>query len=844
MTSAPRRSPSRLPLAILWLTLLLAALLRFFRIGYQSLWADEGNSVAMAGRTLAEISTAAAADIHPPLYYWLLNLWVRVFGDSETALRALSALWGIVLVWLVYQIAVRLVDRRTALIATFFAAISPFLIYYSQEARMYEMLAALAGVLYYGLVRFILHENIVLPADGTGKTVSFSGLATGVIVVASIAGLYTHYTFLAIVGLVTLVYLLWVANSRRRGFVKIRLLHWGLLLIVIAFFYLPWAGTAISQLTSWPRTGTVVPLNEAISHILNLLALGPVSQLEPGSPWLSIFLLLFILGLWPWIRANGRRAHWLSWLLPLLAILVPVVMVLAGGLYKESYLKFLVVAAAPFCILLGRGVTGFMEALEKAAWKKRSAAPAVQSGRRRGAPTRGQPAKAARPAAAQPAAAPPVRDPVGRWLALIWLLIAVVLVSIPTVQTLAAYYFDPAVARDNYRGMAAYITAVGRPDDAIILNAPGQREVFEYYYDGPLPVYGLPEQRPPDAEATVAQLAEIARQHPHLYGLLWATDESDPQHIVEGWLDTHAYKATDTWQGNVRFVTYATQQDSDAWPRQEADIALDDQVSLTTYALSSREVESGDVLQLQLAWQAEQVPETDYTVFVQLLDQRNQVVAQHDAPPLSGERPTSGWQPGEIVLDNRGILIPPGTAPGDYRLIAGMYDPATGERLATEYADYIDLGSVRVNRPAVPPPPEALNMQNAERFSFDEITLLGNDRYKRGFRHEPDEPLRAGDLLHLTFFWRADVNPTAAWWFTARLVQGADTELAAVSGPLVSDLYPTLNWEQGEIVRGEHDLQIPDYVKPGRYQLQLFLHTGNPTDTIDRVILGRVTVSE
>lgn len=82
------------------------------------------------------------------------------------------------------------------------------------------------------------------------------------------------------------------------------------------------------------------------------------------------------------------------------------------------------------------------------------------------------------------------------------------------------------------------------------------------------------------------------------------------------------------------------------------------------------------------------------------------------------------------------------------------------------------------------------------------------------------------------------LNPTAAWWFTARLVQGVDTELAAVSGPLVSDLYPTLNWEQGEIVRGEHDLQIPDYVKPGRYQLQLFLHTGNPTDTIDRGDFG------
>ena len=837
MNSASRRSPSRLPLAILWLTILLAAVLRFFRIGYQSLWADEGNSVAMAGRTLAEISAAAAADIHPPLYYWLLNLWVRIFGDSEIAVRALSALFGILLVWLTYQIAVRLFDRRTALIATFFVAINPFLIYYSQEARMYEMLAALTALLYYGLVRFILHESIVLPADGTGKTVSFSGLATGIVVFASIAGLYTHYTFLAIVGLVTMLYLLWVANSRRRGFVKIRLLHWGLLLIVIAFFYLPWIRTAFSQLTSWPRTGVSVPLEDALSRILILLSLGPVTPVKPGSPWLTTFLLLFILGLWPWIRPNGRRAHWLSWLLPLLAILVPIVMVLAGGLYKESYLKFLVVSAAPFTILMGRGVTGFMEALEKAAWKRPASAnkpPAKQAGNKKNGSARPQAGKPTRSAS----------DSIGRWLALVWLVIAVVLVSIPTAQTLVTYYFDPAVARDNYRGMASYIAAIGRPDDAIILNAPGQREVFEYYYDGSLPIYGLPEQRPPDEQATTEQLETIASRHPHLYGLLWATDESDPQHIVEGWLDTHAYKATDTWQGNVRFVTYATQQDSDAWPRQESNISLDDQIRLATYALSSQEVESGEVLQIQLAWQAEQVPATDYTVFVQLLDQRNQVVAQHDAPPLSGERPTSGWQPDEIVVDNRGVLVPYGTAPGDYQLIVGMYDPSTGQRLTTDYADYIDLGTVRVNRPAVPPSPVALNMQNSESFAFDEITLLGHDRYKRGFKHDPSTPLRAGDLLHLTFYWRADVKPTAAWWFTARLVQGADKEAAAVSGPLVSDLYPTLNWEQGEVVRGEHDMQIPDYVEPGRYQLQLFLHTGNPTDTIDRVILGNVTVSE
>lgn len=814
MTPSTRRPRDPVANTLLWLVMLLAAALRFFRIGHQSLWADEGNSAAMAGRSLAEISARAAADIHPPGYYWLLNLWSRIFGDSEAALRSLSAVWGILTVWLVYQIVSRLFDRRTALIAAFFAAINPFLIYYSQEARMYAQLAALAALLFYGLARFILHENAVLPADGSGKRISFSGLATGVILFAAVAGLYTHYTFPALIGVATLLYGLWVFNSRRRGWVRVRLTHWAMLLIIMAFFFLPWLGTAWNQLMNWPRSGQEVALGDALAQVLAVLALGPVSPIEPGSPWLIPFLALFILGLWPWVRANGRRAHWLSWGLPLLWLAAPVGLVLLGGLFKPAYLKFLLVAAAPFTMLLGRGVSGFMEALEHGQWRRQPAA-----------------ARFSAPA-----------SPLGRALAIVWLAAALVLVNIPTGVTLATYYFDPAAARDDYRSVAAYISAVAGPDDAIILNAPGQREVFEYYYQGPLPIYDLPEQRPPDEAATLARVEQIASQHPHLYTLYWATEESDPSRLVEGWLDTHAYKAEDRWQGNMRFVIYATQQPTDNWPQQTSDALLGEQIRLLSYALSAQEITSGDVLQLQLQWQAERQPDANYTVFVQLLDERNQVVAQRDAPP--GESPTAAWQPGERIIDNHGVLAPHGTAPGDYRLILGMYNPETGERLRVGEQDFIDLGTVRVNRPETPLPVEALRMQNTRPFRLGEITLLGHDRYKRGFSFNPSEPLRANDLLHLTWYWQANVQPTAAWWFTARLVSGADTEVASVSGPLVSELYPTLNWLAGEIVRGEHDMLIPDYVRPGRYQLQLFLHTGNPADGVDRVNLGWVTVSE
>ena len=46
-------------------------------------------------------------------------------------------------------------------------------------------------------------------------------------------------------------------------------------------------------------------------------------------------------------------------------------------------------------------------------------------------------------------------------------------------------------------------------------------------------------------------------KHRRIYAIYWATDESDPEGLIEGWLDTHCYKAMDSWFGNLRLVVYA-----------------------------------------------------------------------------------------------------------------------------------------------------------------------------------------------------------------------------------------------------------------------------------------------
>jgi hypothetical protein len=93
-----------------------------------------------------------------------------------------------------------------------------------------------------------------------------------------------------------------------------------------------------------------------------------------------------------------------------------------------------------------------------------------------------------------------------------------------------------------------------------------------------------------------------------------------------------------------------------------------------------------------LDWYAAQAVPVDYTVFLHLRDDSGNLVAQADGPPLDGWYPTSWWSAGERVSDTHTFALPAGAPPGVYRLVAGLYDPATGERLGEE----LDLGRIEV----------------------------------------------------------------------------------------------------------------------------------------------------
>lgn len=109
---------------------------------------------------------------------------------------------------------------------------------------------------------------------------------------------------------------------------------------------------------------------------------------------------------------------------------------------------------------------------------------------------------------------------------------------------------------------------------------------------------------------------------------------------------------------------------------------LGDQVTLLGYNLLAEPIMGGGRLQVTLYWQARETTESSYKVFVHLLSPDGAVVAQHDSVPSGGEIPTDDWAVGEVVAD-RHLVEFQGLPAGEYGLVAGIYDPRTGERLAT-----------------------------------------------------------------------------------------------------------------------------------------------------------------
>jgi 4-amino-4-deoxy-L-arabinose transferase-like glycosyltransferase len=793
--------------ALVGLTLL-ALGLRLYRLDAQSLWNDEGTSVALAQRSFAAITRDASHDIHPPLYYYLLHLWVRMTGASEFAVRSLSALVGALVVTGSYLLARRRLGRAAAPVAAWLAALSPLQVYYAQEARMY------IGVTLFGLLSMLAYDALVERLDALPRRWLWPALGY---LAATCAAVYTHYFALTLLAAQGLGLMLWLAARRGREQhgqrARRALLVWAALFALVLGAYLPWLRLTWRTVLGWPGVSAPFTLGELAARLARLFPLGITGRADAASLGIGIaWLALAALALADAASVKAASVNgvpqedgvqrWLGIWQSALYWLIPVVAMVAASLRRPMYNpKFLLLATPGFHLMAAAGVAALGRRLALA--------------RRR------------------------------RWVrgACVGLLSLALGASV--IPSLRGLYFDPAYARDDYRGIAATITAGARADDAVLINAPSQIETVTYYYQGPLPLYPLPLQRPLDQDETERALQEMVTRHGRIWAIYWATAESDPQGFIEGWLDARCFKASDHWYGNLRLVLYAVPRTAEGAIAQPLDVVFGDVVRLQGYTLYTPSPASGDVVQLTLYWEALRPVDRRLKVFTHVLDARGHIVGQRDSEPGGGRALTTSWPVGETVADNYGLPIAVGAPPGEHLLRIGLYGLEDGQRLpvtagGSGLPDAVDLVTLPVQRAPVPPPVSSLDMDAGDDRAWGAIRLLGHSLYPLGRRHEADWQPRSGQVAELLLFWQREKEGPAPTTWVLALMDRAGASVWEYRFELVGGDYPPTAWERGEIVRDIHHLPLSGDLAPGAYRLELAPEGSGEADAHE---LGRLTLS-
>ncbi|HHS98392.1 MAG TPA: phospholipid carrier-dependent glycosyltransferase [Chloroflexi bacterium] len=583
----------------------LAFALRMVELDLPVLRWDEGWSLAHASLPWSALLQVASEDWHPPLYTVLLKLWL-IAGKTVFSIRYLSVLLGVLAVPLTYQVARAWIeDRWVGLLAAFFAAVAPLLVYYGQVTRMYPLAAVMVLLAAYCLLR-----GAGLPG-ARGHSLELA--------LASVGAMLTNYhTLWPLLGL----YLYGVLTDRRRlG----RLLLIGLTAVVL---YSPWLiyawPTVRARMATGPAAG-VDPLRGTLAY------LGPTLEglaFPYGSGPIAVAALVLVLALGFAVHPP-RREQAPRFLLPLLVIGATVLGIAYVSQASRWFAVRHLVPATPFLGLL-------------VAWALN------------GLRTRWRPLLL---------------------LALIGLAVAYWPTCSQFVYAKTLEVVDPFDPTADYR----YLSQHAGPNDLVYFNVLSKAGWYENLRQPGDPAWSYAMRWDPIIEPMpriAARIREDAKRYQRLWFVLYK-GTFGPNADLKAWLDEQFFPAGGEWQEDTLFLAYAVP--GDEWAEADRDDLFGGLIRLRAARFTPR-IEPGGVFEVELEWEALEPVETEYKVFVHLMDENGALVGQHDGIPGSGGRPTTTWPPGEAVVDRHGVFLP-AEIPHRLQVWIGLYDPETGERL-------------------------------------------------------------------------------------------------------------------------------------------------------------------
>jgi hypothetical protein len=252
-------------------------------------------------------------------------------------------------------------------------------------------------------------------------------------------------------------------------------------------------------------------------------------------------------------------------------------------------------------------------------------------------------------------------------------MIVLLLGGCPASYRMARAYYNNRYAQEEYRAAMGFLrTQVNNGEAALVFTEQPLYYRFYPFLRKDLSLYVV--------EDADERLAEIAARHDEIW--LLCGPEAKPS--VEAWLDDRRYRLANYRFGDDWLFRYSAQNGAIV-PRDEAlplwIAELGGKVRLLSHQLDTSRVKAGGEVPLTLYWQALGEMDESYIVFTHLVDDANRIRGQKDNPPASGTSPTSEWREGEVVEDSYVIPVQADAPQGTYRLIVGMYDPQTMQRL-------------------------------------------------------------------------------------------------------------------------------------------------------------------
>jgi mannosyltransferase len=607
--------------------ILIAYVLRLYRLDAQSVWFDEGWSWYLARLPLAEMARVTAADRSPVLYYALLHGWIDLGGQSEFAMRYLSVCADMLTVALIFTLG-RALGRGARLIwlATTLYAICPLAIWYAQETRMYALVAALGLASCYWLWHW-------LQAPGRTRALILSA-------VCMVLAVYSHYYVIFLLPAQGIAVLagLWLRPQRRNAFKYT--VRWAIAAVGVGLALAPWL--AYASVGFAYDDGFVFPLNTIAGRLGEWIAAFAGGGLARPLPfgWPVWVALSGGAGLVSFGLARRWRAGAFLVLLIGGALFAATLAVRVMYPYRSVFHpRYLIYVAPLTCLLIG----GIGWSRRLSAFVLRLAAVAC--------------------------------------IAALWVPALVALYTDPSVARddvrAAMQHVVEALrpgdvvvmTRDNYA--VRYYLQTRYPDQAASFIA------------APEGLHGM-------LKSDAALVQELDRRRPARVRLfLWQDDVVDPQRLVESALWANGYEIGEIDFGQIRLPLYQLNGASvQPLAMQPVDATFGDGLQLSSYWMRSQGY-AGDWFYVVLAWTARQKLPINDKVFVQVWDAQGQAVFQQDNLPLNDLLPMTSWAADETLRDAHAMVIPKSLPAGEYRVVTGVYDPAhPTERLPVQSNNY------------------------------------------------------------------------------------------------------------------------------------------------------------